>query len=81
MIPYLGRFWIMGLRLGQPKIVSIVLSPTNNTQISATYKLTGGATGCLDEQCICIVLEHMLIPHSIDGHFLDHGFTARRAEN
>jgi hypothetical protein len=51
--------------------VSIVLCPTNNTQTSTVYKLTGGPTGCLAEYCICIVLEHMQIPHSILGHFLD----------
>jgi hypothetical protein len=32
--------------------------------------------GCLVEHCICIVLEHMWIPHSILGHFLDRGFAA-----
>jgi hypothetical protein len=37
--------------------------------------------GCLDEHCICLVLEHMQIPHFILGHFLDHGFTSWRAEN
>jgi hypothetical protein len=51
------------------KRVSIVPCPTNSTEISATYKLTRVATGCLAEHCICFVLEHMRIPHSILGHF------------
>jgi hypothetical protein len=56
--------------------VSIVSCPTNSTQTSVIYKLTGGPTGCLVEHCIFIVLEHMRIPHSILGHFLDRGFAA-----
>ena len=63
------------------KRVSIVPCPTNSTEISTTYKLTGVTTGCLAEHCICIVLEDMWIPHSILGHFLDRGFATWWVEN
>jgi hypothetical protein len=56
--------------------VSIVLFPTNSTQTSAIYKLIEGTMGCLVEHFSFIVLEHMWIPHSILGHFLDRGFAA-----
>jgi hypothetical protein len=37
--------------------------------------------GYLVEHCICIVLEHIWIPDSMLGHFLDHGFVAWGAKN
>jgi hypothetical protein len=51
------------------KRVSIVPCPINSIEISTTYKLTGVAIDWLAEHCICFVLEHMRIPHSILGHF------------
>jgi hypothetical protein len=61
--------------------VFVVSCPTNSTQTSTIYKLIGEITGCLVEHCIFIVLEHMRIPHSILGHFLDRTFVVWRAEN
>jgi len=51
--PILRQFFYRGLAASRDeKRVSIVLCPTNSTQISTVYNLAGGPTGCFAEHYI-----------------------------